>query len=387
MSEKKLLPEIENFFEDHGFNVDLTCSEETYIELEQYTPAGEDWSISIVLGSLPTVEDLIDEIKTIYEGFDPDEEYDLLKGLKGAPRASILIEDQEWKDKTLEELSRDTDSIKYLSDWTILAQTDLSKTLEQRGFDVDKSSIETGIEDGKPYCEFCVEVWEADKTGRDFYCDVYERAELNLSIARDADYNISSIPLTFDALKKREGFENCYIDVFVKVFDDKTCSLYAKVEDNDGFAGARTVLLTDEEQKAVYDMAVQKIGEQVLEEMFSEERVRYKEEQQEEQNKVNDFLKENFYNEKDIIKTYYETAPVDELKEFLHTSSVSLRDASRLLDNTIEYMSDEAIQREVQEHAKYLFTVDIRGNKYLDSIGTPSQNKAENKAKDTVERD
>lgn len=65
--------------------------------VSQYTPAGEDWGFFI-----RNVEDFDDYVND----FDPEEEFRVLfnSGLSGLPKATVLIDDQYWKQETLEEV-------------------------------------------------------------------------------------------------------------------------------------------------------------------------------------------------------------------------------------------------------------------------------------------
>lgn len=94
--------------EDAGFNIgEITEQDgEYYVELSQYTPAGEDWYVIIWFDG--TDEDFIKSVRTCYNNFDVDDEvapYIEMRGQRGVPNSiSALLEDAKWKEQKLEEL-------------------------------------------------------------------------------------------------------------------------------------------------------------------------------------------------------------------------------------------------------------------------------------------
>ena len=125
----KLNNDIIKTIEDHDFS----CSEineqsgEYYIELSQYTPAGEDWSVCIWFDG--TNKDFIKSIEKLVENFDIDEEvepYIEIRGTRGVPKSvRTLIEDAEWKLETLQSLVDDLDE--YLYETCCPSSTDVRK--------------------------------------------------------------------------------------------------------------------------------------------------------------------------------------------------------------------------------------------------------------------
>lgn len=109
----KLVIEV---LENADFNIgEITEQDgEYYVELSQYTPAGEDWYVIIWFDG--TDEDFIKSVRKYVNGFDIDDEVDPyleMRGKNGVPNSiSILIEDAKWKEKTLEELA---DELEYLT--------------------------------------------------------------------------------------------------------------------------------------------------------------------------------------------------------------------------------------------------------------------------------
>lgn len=89
---------VDAIFERAGFFVFRNSD---YIELSQYTPAGEDWRIT-----LEKPADIIDYA----EMFDPDEEFEMWmeakqNGVAGVPKGSELWKDQLWKKNVLNKVA------------------------------------------------------------------------------------------------------------------------------------------------------------------------------------------------------------------------------------------------------------------------------------------
>lgn len=109
---KHLPKKVQTVLEKHGFvhrndwevdKQDNGC----FVELNQDTPAGEDWWVTIWFDG--TTNGFIQAVRDYFIGFDPDEEAEIFiecRGKNGVPSSiSVIIHDQEWKEKTLEELS------------------------------------------------------------------------------------------------------------------------------------------------------------------------------------------------------------------------------------------------------------------------------------------
>lgn len=109
----KYLPKkVQAVLEKHGFvhrndwgieKQDNGC----FVELNQDTPAGEDWWVTIWFDG--TTKGFIQAVTDCYINFDPDEEAEIFigcRGKNGVPSSIMtIVHDQEWKEKTLEELS------------------------------------------------------------------------------------------------------------------------------------------------------------------------------------------------------------------------------------------------------------------------------------------
>lgn len=86
--------------EKHGFYVH---KEKDGYEIQQYTPAGEDWCLFFRK---------LEEIKNYAENFDPEKEFTMWfnakqSGIRGVPSIPELWKDQLWKQELLQEIAND----------------------------------------------------------------------------------------------------------------------------------------------------------------------------------------------------------------------------------------------------------------------------------------
>lgn len=104
---KKIIKILEN--NDFAYGEVTEQDGEYYIELNQYTPEGEDWWETIWFDG--TSKGFIEAVQDRAYNFDVDEEAEIyvsMRGQNGVPSSiKALIEDAEWKQETLEDLSRD----------------------------------------------------------------------------------------------------------------------------------------------------------------------------------------------------------------------------------------------------------------------------------------
>lgn len=113
----KLNNDIINLVEAHNFRIlDPTKQDnEFYVELGQYTPAGEDWWETIWFDG--TNKGFIEAVRERYRDFDVDEEAAVWidrRGKNGVPDSiRTLIEDAEWKAIKLGELADDLDELEF----------------------------------------------------------------------------------------------------------------------------------------------------------------------------------------------------------------------------------------------------------------------------------
>ena len=104
----KLNDNVIGIVENNGFSIHEVekQGEDFYVEINQYTPCGEDWWETIWFDG--TDEGFIEAIKDRYNGFDVDEETEIWiesRGKNGVPSSiKALVEDAEWKERTLGEL-------------------------------------------------------------------------------------------------------------------------------------------------------------------------------------------------------------------------------------------------------------------------------------------
>lgn len=109
---KHLPKKVQAILEKHGFvhrndwEV-VKQNNDYYANLNQDTPAGEDWWVTIWFDG--TTKGFIQAVKDYYTGFDIDEEAEMFiefRGENGVPSSIMtIVHDQEWKEKTLEQLS------------------------------------------------------------------------------------------------------------------------------------------------------------------------------------------------------------------------------------------------------------------------------------------
>ena len=112
----ELNKDIIEVLESNDIKVYDVCEQDGqfYIELEHYTPAGEDFVFLIWFDG--TNEGFIDKFYEYYQCFDVDEEASIFienRGNNGIPSSvRTILEDQEYKDKFLEKVSDKLISLK-----------------------------------------------------------------------------------------------------------------------------------------------------------------------------------------------------------------------------------------------------------------------------------
>ena len=104
----KLNDKIIGVVTNNGFSINEVEKQgnDFYVELNQYTPCGEDWWETIWFDG--TDEGFIKAVRERYNNFDVDEEAEIWiknRGNNGVPDSiKDLVEDAEWKERTLGEL-------------------------------------------------------------------------------------------------------------------------------------------------------------------------------------------------------------------------------------------------------------------------------------------
>lgn len=107
----KLNNTIAEILEYNGFNYNEVTEQDGkyYIELNNNTPLGEDWWLTVWFDG--TDKSFVDAIEKITTNFDIDEEVEIwipLRGKNGVPSSiSALVQDAEWKLEQLESLLSD----------------------------------------------------------------------------------------------------------------------------------------------------------------------------------------------------------------------------------------------------------------------------------------
>lgn len=91
------MKEIKTLLEEKGFTVKKYRDE---FELQQYTPAGEDWYINL---------DKLEDIVEYAENFDEEEEFEMWvkADVRGKPSVSELWKDQLWKKELLNSIAQE----------------------------------------------------------------------------------------------------------------------------------------------------------------------------------------------------------------------------------------------------------------------------------------
>lgn len=105
------MEKLKKIIEKKGFEISDTTfgtENEPGWDLQQFTPLGEDWYVSIPHNN--NVDTFIENLKSYANNFDIDEEvepYIEMRGKKGVPESiSDLLEDAKWKQKTLKALTK-----------------------------------------------------------------------------------------------------------------------------------------------------------------------------------------------------------------------------------------------------------------------------------------
>lgn len=107
----KLNNTIVEILENNGFNYNEVTEQDGkyYIELNNNTPLGEDWWLTVWFDG--TDKSFVDAVEEITTNFDIDEEVEIwipLRGKNGVPSSiSALVQDAEWKLEQLESLLSD----------------------------------------------------------------------------------------------------------------------------------------------------------------------------------------------------------------------------------------------------------------------------------------
>lgn len=109
--------EIDNkviaLIEEHNFSIN--SYEDGMLELECYTPAGEDWIVNLCFDG--TICGFLKEVSAYYVDFDVDEAVEPwieLRGQRGVPSSiRTLVEDAEWKNSELKSLYDDAFKLRF----------------------------------------------------------------------------------------------------------------------------------------------------------------------------------------------------------------------------------------------------------------------------------
>lgn len=125
----ELNKEIIEILDSHGFSFDSIEEQdnEYYIEMNNGTPAGEDWWTTIWFDG--TNAGFIDSLEEVVNDFDVNEEVEIWipgRGQNGVPNSiEVLLEDAKWKLKQLEELLIDLKGVVILWDGLHIMQNSI----------------------------------------------------------------------------------------------------------------------------------------------------------------------------------------------------------------------------------------------------------------------
>lgn len=112
---EKIIEAIEN--NGFGCHAVMEYDNKFYIELYQYTPAGEDWNVIIWFDG--SDNGFINSFRKYTEDFDVDEEAEIWiesRGERGVPSSiRVLVDDAEWKEERLQTLLKDLEDIEYVN--------------------------------------------------------------------------------------------------------------------------------------------------------------------------------------------------------------------------------------------------------------------------------
>lgn len=116
----KLSNKIIRVIESNDFSINEVEKQgnDFYVEINQYTPLGEDWWETIWFDG--TDEGFIKAVRERYNGFDVDEETEIWiesRGKNGAPSSiKALVKDAEWKESMLDKLADELEELELDED-------------------------------------------------------------------------------------------------------------------------------------------------------------------------------------------------------------------------------------------------------------------------------
>lgn len=116
----KLSDKIIGIVENNGFSINEIEKQDDsfYVEFGQCTPCSEDWWETIWFDG--TDEGFIEAVRERYNNFDVDEEAEIWvesRGKNGVPSSiRALVEDAEWKERTLGELFDQLEELEFEED-------------------------------------------------------------------------------------------------------------------------------------------------------------------------------------------------------------------------------------------------------------------------------
>lgn len=152
----KLNDEIIEIVENNDFYIsEITKQHDSYyVDINQYTPCGEDWWETI--GFDGTDKGFIEAIEERYKYFDVNEEAEIWiesRGTRGVPDSiKDLIEDAEWKKSMLKKLvcKLKKDSTDYVvNNYKVTITIESNEETETMEYWVEADSFEEAVENVK----------------------------------------------------------------------------------------------------------------------------------------------------------------------------------------------------------------------------------------------
>ena len=137
--------ELKKIIEDDGWEVisDENIGNDSELDIRQFTPAGEDWGISVFFDD--TVENAINAIIEYAENYDyNDEQGELIamRGQHGIPDdIETLVEDGKWKQEVLNDLATKLKKIN-LDENKKITEADDENDIELNDNESDENDIE-----------------------------------------------------------------------------------------------------------------------------------------------------------------------------------------------------------------------------------------------------
>lgn len=410
---KILNPNLEDVLGDFGTDI-TKYSNGLSLDITQYTPLGEDWHEEFEITD-NTIESLIDEIDMRYQNYDPDEEASMWiegRGQNGVPDSIVdLVKDAQWKEKQLEELVTVLREEYADSGESPVLVDDLTAILEHGNMSLKDNQSDSKLSvyvpsEGKE--EFSMH-WHLS-VSRTIENALFQRGCFQIENEDGDLYEADTLDDLVNQI--REDLEDDTYDLYMDVtayvtnkglhtidYQDVRLHAILRNEKGDEFGyqeinEAETFLLSYNEEQAVINRLNELLKDtgKTVNDYFKEGIEKFEAEQKTSENEqkalIEQFRDENFYGDEDIIKSYLQNATVQEVIEFMGYPADSVI-ATALMSTAEERIGDispATRHKYAEEYLPKLYAQNIKGDKYLDSLGDTTQQAALLK-KAQIERD